>query len=107
MVVSAISCEGFVQEETCIAITDNPRIMNFFFRIALAFEPLAPTAISYFVSRTLRDWEQQGIITDFKAHTKRLGKFHYKVEIEADLNGKQTRYIFTHEIAPRLSSLGR
>ncbi len=81
--------------------------MSFFLRVALAFEPLAPTAISYYISRTLRDWEQQGLISDYNARTRRLGKFHYKVEITAEVNSKQAHYIFTHKIIKRLSQFGR
>ncbi len=93
-------------EELPIAFSMNPRLMRFLIRVALAFEPLAPTAISYYLSRTLRDWERQGIISDFRAHTKRLGKFHYKVEIDVEVNAKQAHYILNHIILKRFTSGG-
>ncbi len=58
-------------------------------------------AISYYLSRTLRDWEKLGLISDFVAHTKRLGKFHYKVEIDVDVNSKQAHYILNSIILKR------
>jgi hypothetical protein len=85
----------------------NPRLMSFLIRIALAFEPLAPTAISYYLSRSLRDLEQQGLISNYRAHTKRLGKFHYKVEIDAELTSNQAHYILAHILPKRLKVLGR
>ena len=84
-----------------IAISMNPRLTRFLLRVAFAFEPLAPTAISYYLSRMLRDWERQGIVEDYRAHTKRLGKFHYKVEINVEVNSKQAHYILNHIILKR------
>ena len=81
--------------------------MRFLLNLVIALEPLAPTAISYYLSRTFRDWEQQGLIDDFRAHTKRLGKFHYKVEIDVDVNAKQAHYILVHILAKRLEILRR
>jgi hypothetical protein len=82
-------------------------MMRLLLRIAFAFEPLAPTAISYFLVRYLRVWEQQGIVSDYRAHTRRLGKFHYKVEIEAEVTAKQAHYILTHKLPKRLQLFGR
>ena len=88
-------------------MANNERLVRFVLRVAFAFEPLAPTAISYLLSRTLRDWEMQGLINDFRAHTKRLGKFHYKVEFSIDLNSKQAHYIITHKLNKQLAFLRR
>ena len=85
----------------------SERLMRLMFRLAFAFEPLAPTAISFFLSRSLRDLQSQGLITDFKAHTTRLGKFHYKVGIELEVNEKQVHYIFAHLLPKRLKVLRR
>ena len=80
---------------------------RFLLRLAFSFEPLAPTAISYFLSRSLRDWEQQGLISDFKAHTKRLGKFHYRMEIDMDVNEQQAHYLLGQLLPKKLEFLGR
>ena len=58
-------------------------------RFAFFLEPFAPPAISYYVSRRLDQFRQQGLIGDYKAKTSRLGKFHYKVEVDMDLTGEQ------------------
>jgi len=81
--------------------------VRFLLRLILLFEPLAPTAIGYFLSRQMRDWERQGLINSFSTHTKRLGKFHYKVEVEVQVNEKQVHYILSHRIAEQLNALGR
>jgi hypothetical protein len=81
--------------------------MRVLLRLAFAFEPLASTAISYYTTRTLRGWEKQGLISDFKTHTKRLGKIHYKVEIEVEVNPEQAHYILAHVLAKPLKTLGR
>ena len=62
-------------------------------RVAFVFEPLAPRLISYYLGRTLKQWKQQNLILDYKTRTKRLGKFHYKTQINVDLNSNQTAYI--------------
>jgi hypothetical protein len=45
-------------------------------RLAFVFEPLAPRAISYYLTRTLKEWKKQGLISEYEAKTRRLGKFH-------------------------------
>ncbi|HEX9862470.1 MAG TPA: hypothetical protein VGB11_04205, partial [Candidatus Bathyarchaeia archaeon] len=63
------------------------------FRAAFVFEPLSPRLISYYLSQRLEKWKQQKLILDYKTRTKRLGKFHYKTQIDLDLNADQTAYI--------------
>ena len=90
-----------------VAITLSPRLTRFLLRLGFAFEPLAPTAISYFLVRYLRDWYKQGLISDYRARTKRLGRFHYQVEIDVEVNEKQANYVFDHYLARRINGLGR
>ncbi len=59
------------------------------FRIVLVFEPLAPTAITFYLNQRLRRYKELGAICSYKAHTKRLGKFHYRISMDLDLTGKQ------------------
>ncbi len=82
-------------------------MMRLLLRLAFAFEPLAPTAISYFLVRYLHVWEQQGIVSNYRAHTRRLGKFHYKVEIEVEVTRKQVHYILVHKVPKQLRFFGR
>ena len=94
-------------EAKVIASLINSRTINFFFNLALAFEPLAPTAISYYVSRTLRDVKQQGYISDYKVKTKRIHKFHYRIWLDLDLTETQTHYVLGHLLPRRIKFLRR
>ena len=85
----------------------SEKLLGLMLRVALAFEPLAPTAITFLLSRSLRDLQSQGLISDFKAHTRRLGKFHYKMEVELEVNEKQVHYIFSHLLPNRFTVLRR
>ena len=58
-------------------------------RVALAFEPLAPTAITVLMNQQLHRYKEGGTIGNYKTHTKRLGKYHYQIELNLDLTGKQ------------------
>lgn len=93
-------------EKTMSTIAGS-RFLSLLFRAVFAFEPLAPTAISYFLSRTLRTWKQEGLIDDYKTRTKRLGKFHYKIVLDIDLNKNQVHHFFAHELPKRSKTLGR
>jgi hypothetical protein len=68
------------------------------------FEPLAPRAISYYLTRTLKEWKKQGLISEYKAKTRRLGKFHYKIEINFDLTSKQTLHVLDDLLPNQLES---
>ena len=85
----------------------SPGMMRLLLRLVFAFEPLAPTAISYYLGRTLRRWQQQGLIGNYKMQTKRLGKFHYRIEIELEVNEKQVHYVFANLLPKRIKALGR
>jgi hypothetical protein len=96
-----------MKEEKGIAIVVSPRMMRFLFNIGFMFEPLAPTAISYFTGRTLHGWQQQGLIDGYKTRTKRLGKFHYKVIVDLDVNEAQAHHFFAHVLPKQSKTLGR
>jgi len=78
----------------------SERLFNIFLKFAFFLEPLAPPAISYYISRRLDQLRQQGLISDYRAKTSRLGKFHYKVEVDMDLTGKQAFYV-VDDLLPR------
>jgi hypothetical protein len=82
-------------------------MMRLLLRLVFAFEPLAPTAISYYLGRTLRRWQQQGLIGSYKMHTKRLGKFHYRIVVDMEVNGKQVHHFFGHVLPKQSKTLGR
>ena len=62
-------------------------------RAAFIFEPLALRFISYYVSQRLKEWQKQGRVSEFETKTRRLGKFHYKIEVDLDLTSEQSRRV--------------
>lgn len=76
-----------------MSIQLGERFTGLLIRLAFFFEPLAPPAISYFLSRRLNEWKKRGLISAYKTQTTRLGKFHYKIEVDLDVNQKQTDQI--------------
>jgi hypothetical protein len=76
------------------------KLTGLLFRVAFVFEPLAPTAISFFLGRRLNELKEEGLISDYKSRTQRLGKFHYRIEIDVDLNKKQAQH-FLDELLPK------
>jgi hypothetical protein len=75
-----------------IASADE-RVFRQLLRVTFVFEPFAPRAISYYLAQRLKKWKQQGLILDYKTRTKRLGKFHYKTQIDLNLNSNQAVHI--------------
>ena len=60
-----------------------------------AVEPISPPFISFFLERRLNKWQKQGFLDEYKVKTKRLGKFHYKIEVDLDLTKKQLDTVFS------------
>jgi hypothetical protein len=79
------------------------RMINFI----LFFEPLAPRAFSYYMRRRLSEWKQQGLISGYRTRTRRLGKFHYKIEVDLDLTSKQTLHVLRDLFPNKPKSVGR
>ena len=82
------------------------RITGLLVRGAFFFEPLAPRAISFYLSRVLNEWKQRGLISEYQTRTHRLGKFHYKIEVEVEVNPKQAEHFVHGELRKRLKILG-
>ena len=76
-------------------------------RVAFFFEPLAPSAISYYLGRRLNDWKQKGLISEYKTRTRRLGKFHYKIEVDLDVNSRQAIHVLDDLLPNQLKGLRR
>ena len=76
-------------------------------RAAFFFEPLAPSAISYYLRRRLNEWKQEGLISEYKTRTRRLGKFHYKIEVDLDLNSRQAVHVLNDLFPDQMKSLRR
>jgi hypothetical protein len=76
-------------------------------RVAFFFEPLAPTAVSFYLGRRLNEWKEAGLISDYKTRTHRLGKFHYRIEVDLDVNSKQALYILNALLPNQLNGVRR
>lgn len=90
-----------------IIIGTRRPVLNFMFRAALAFEPLAPTAISLFLSRELGRWKDEKLITDYKIHAKRIHRFHYRINLDLDLTAIEVHYILNHWLPQQLEVIRR
>ena len=76
-------------------------------RVAFVFKPLAPTAITALMNQHLHRFKEGGIVGDYKTHTKRLGKYHYRIEINLDLTGMQAAHLLGNLFPNQLSKFRR
>jgi hypothetical protein len=76
-------------------------------RVAFVFEPLAPAAITALMNQQLHRFKETGAICNYKTHTKRLGKYHYRIEINLDLTGKQAIHLLSNLFPKQLSRFRR
>ena len=76
-------------------------------RVALRFEPLAPTAIVVLVNQQLHRYKEAGMIGNYKTHAKRLGKFHYRIQIDLDMTGIQTLHLLSNLFPNQFSRFRR
>jgi hypothetical protein len=76
-------------------------------RVAFVFEPLAPTAITVLVNQQLHRFKETGRIGNYKTKTKRLGKFHYRIEIDLDLTGMQAVHLLANLFPKQLNRFRR
>jgi len=65
-------------------------------RVVFVFEPLAPTAITVLMNRQLHRFKERDAIGNYKTRTRRLGKFHYRIEINLDLTGMQAVHLLAN-----------
>ncbi len=85
----------------------SERFTGLLVRAAFFFEPLAPRAISFYLGRRLNEWKQQGLISEYHTQTHRLGKFHYKIEVDLEVNSKQAHHFLNEQLQKRLKILRR
>ena len=76
-------------------------------RALFVFEPLAPTAITVLVNRQLHRFKDAGAIGNYKTKSKRLGKFHYRVEIDLDVTGMQAIHLLGNLFPNQLNRFRR
>ena len=58
-------------------------------KIAYRFEVLYPQAIKFLVNRKLEEYKTKGTLTEYKVKTKRMGKFHYFLEMDLFVTDKK------------------
>lgn len=66
-------------------------LMRFLLKLVFLFEPLTPRVIDLFLNIKLKEWKGRKLIDDYRSKTKRMGKFHYKTDIDLELTPKQVR----------------
>ena len=76
-------------------------------RVVFVFEPLAPTAITILMNQQLHKFKEAGAIGNYKTKTKRLGKYHYRIEINLDLTGMQAIHLLANLFPKQLSRFRR
>ena len=73
-----------------------PSLRRFVISALFALEPISPRFISFFLGHRLNKWQKERLVDDYKVKTKRLGKFHYKIEIDLDFTQKQLNTLFSN-----------
>jgi hypothetical protein len=76
-------------------------------KVAFVFEPLAPTAITVLMNQQLHRFKEAGAIGNYKTHTKRLGKYHYRIVMDLDLTGMQALHLLGNLFPKQLSRFRR
>ena len=76
-------------------------------RVVFVFEPLAPTAITILMNQQLHRFKEAGSIRNYKTKTKRLGKYHYRIEVNLDLTGMQAIHLLGNLFPKQLSGFRR
>ena len=65
-------------------------------RVVFVFEPLAPTAITVLMNQQLHRFKEAGAVNSYKTKAKRLGKFHYRIEVDLDVTGMQAVHLLSN-----------
>ena len=77
-----------------MAAVAREKLSRLFTRVAFVFEPAAgPRLVNRYVKQRLEKWKQDNRILAYKTRTKRLGKFHYKTQIDMELSSDQAAFI--------------
>ena len=96
-----------MSEEESISQSLIGSVIRVLLRVAFVFEPLAPRAITVLMNQQLHRFKEAGAIGNYKTHTKRLGKYHYRIEIDLDLTGMQGVHLLSNLFPKQLSRFRR
>ena len=93
--------------EQSVAESFIESVVRVLLRVVFVFEPLAPTAITVLMNQQLHKYKEAGAIGNYKTKTKRLGKFHYRIEINLDVTGMQAIHLLANLFPNQLSQFRR
>lgn len=96
-----------MSEEESVSQSLIGSVIRVLLRVAFVFEPLAPTAITLLMNQQLHRFKETCAIGNYKTHTKRLGKYHYRIEIDLDLTGMQAVHLLGNLFPKQLSMFRR
>jgi hypothetical protein len=99
--------EGKAMAQVSVSESLMESAIRVLLKLAFAFEPLAPTAITVLVNQQLHRYREGGAIEGYKTHTKRLGKFHYRLDIDLDVTGMQAVHLLGNVFPNRFKNLRR
>jgi hypothetical protein len=75
------------------------RFQSFLVKFGFFFEPVASPFLSLFLKRQLGKWKKNKSISDYEAKVRRVGKFHYNIEMNIDLTPEQSKGVLRNLIA--------
>jgi hypothetical protein len=107
VVLKLILLEKRMTKEESISESLIDSAVRVLLRVAFVFEPLAPTAITVLINQQLHRFKDSGKIGEYKTHTKRLGRYHYRIEIDLDLTGIQAIHLLGNLFPKQLSRFRR
>ena len=94
-------------EEESVSDSFVESIIRVLMKVIFVFEPLAPRAITILVNQQMHRFKDKGLIEDYRTKTKRLGKFHYRIEINSELTGMQATHLLGNLFPKRLKRFRR
>jgi len=71
----------------------SSRFYSLLVRFVFVLEPISPRFVSFLLGKKLKEWKNKQLISGYKTKTKRIGKFHYKIDMDLDLTSEQARSI--------------
>jgi hypothetical protein len=85
----------------------SQRFFSIVIKAAFIFEPLAPRALSFYLAQRLKNLKKRGIVSELKSRVRRLGKFHYKIEVDLNFTAKQANYVLGNLLPNQIKRVGR
>lgn len=65
------------------------RVLSGFIKFSFRLEMFFPQLIKFFLNRKLKEYKENGALTDYNVKTKRKGKYHYIFEVDLFPNIKK------------------